>query len=1188
MLSMTRGNLLARWLVVVSFSLMFLIGSAQAQFRGSLSGTVTDAQGAVVAGAKVTLVDRGTNRTVVATSDASGLYQLNALPPDDYRLTVEHQGFNKKVLEHVTIIPEQPNALNLQLEIGQVQTTVTVSGETLALDTETATVSGTITSNQIQHMPSFNRDVFQLAQLAPGVFGDGSQGTGGGSYETPGNQGPGGSSNGNAGIFATENGPQIQSAGGQYETNGITVDGISTVSAVWGGTSVITPSEDSVQDMKVVSNNYDAEFGRFSGAQIIVISKGGTNDLHGSLFFKMSRPGLDAYQTYNGLGSLLPGTAAARGLNRDEARTNNYGGSLGGPIWKNKLFAFFNIETSPLQASSTAQGWYETSQFDALTGTVGPVASQYLSHPGNAVSSSAIVARTCSQIALNEGVNCATITSASGAPEGLDIGSPLTTGIGVQDLTYGGDQSTPGVGGGLDGVPDIAFFNTVNPTTTSQKQYNGRLDADLTAKDRLSFTIYWVPVSTTDYNGPTRSENLWHHQQVNDAFSLIWNHTFSPTLLNQARANAAGWRWNEVATNPQEPFGLPQGNIGNAGSADINYFGAPGPSNFDQWTYSYNDVLTKIVGRHSIKAGGEFTQLYFLQNPTYNARPSYNFNNLWDFANDAPVFEGGQFNAKTGEPFANRQDNRENLGGVFVQDDYKIRPNLTFNLGLRYSYFGALHSTENNLDVLQFGSGANALTGMNVRVGGNLYTPQKNNFGPVVGFAWSPNQYQNKTVIRGGFGISYNQNEIAITSNGVGNPPNAVNAAFNCPYLPGGVGYTTNPSCANTGILYQTATDVNSLFGYPPNPAAITTFGSNNLPICPAPCTTPTNVTGFPSNPKTTAIYHYSLDIQEQLPFKSVFTLGYQGNESRHLLVQNNWMAIGATQGLAFNPGIQSVDYYENAGNGNYNALLGTLTHNFSRGFQATAQYTWSKAMDENSGPYYEDPYPYNTNAAYGRASYNATNAFKLFGLWQPVFFHGSHSWVEKVAGGWSLSGIWNVHSGFPWTPSYGLTNNVYYVQSGYGSLRPAAELPGAGLSTSNSTFEQHTNPNYGGNGTTFFAAPTYTAGPSFPASTTAAPTPGIQRDTLNGPGYNDVDASLAKGFGLPRLKGLGENAKFEIRADAYNLFNKTNLNGQCIDSYLGAVSPNGTLSGTPNSDFGVVGCGLGSRTEQLQARISF
>jgi hypothetical protein len=1116
---------------------------------------------------------------MVSTSDGNGIYIFIALPPAPYQVTVEHAGFTKKVLEHVEIIPEQLNSLNLQLEVGQVQTTVTVSGTTQALDTETATLSATITSNQIQHMPSYNRDVFQLAQLTPGVFGDGSQGGGGGTFNSPGNQGQGGTGSGSAGLFQTENGPQINNGGSQYETNSITIDGISTVSAVWGGATVITPSEDSVQDMKVVSNNYDAEFGRFSGAQMQVTSKSGSNSLHGSAFFKASRPGLNAYQRWNGDGSNNPGTPAARGLNRDTNRFNNYGGSLGGPIWKNKIFAFFNWETSPLAAITTSQGWYETSQFDSMAATSGSIAAKYLAFPGNAPSASGIIARTCKNSGFTEGVNCNT------EPGGLDIGSPIKTGLGNQDLTYGGNPGIPGVGGGLDGIPDIAFFNSLNPTTKSQMQYNGRLDADVTHKDRLAFAIYWVPVSSTFFNGPIRSENLWHHTQINDAFSLIWDHTFSPTLLNQARANAAGWRWNEVTSNPQEPFGLPQDNIDNLESVNPQAFGAPGPSNFDQWTYTYNDVLTKIAGRHSIKTGVEFTELYFLQNPVYNARPSFSFHNLWDFANDAPYVENGQFNAATGIPFANRQDDREKFWGVFVQDDFKVRPNLTINLGLRWSYFGAFYSKQNNLDVLQFGGGSDPLAGLNVRVGGNLYTPQKNNFGPVLGFAWSPNQFQSKLVIRGGFGIAYNQNEIAITSNGNGNPPNAVQANFFCAYP------FTDPSCkvngvapntTPTGILYETATDIHSLFGYAPNPASKKTFGPNNLPL---PGSSPIFVTGFQSNPKSIANYHYSLDMQYQLPFNSVMSLGYQGNQARHLLTQNNYLAVAAAQGQMLNPQVNFLDYYPNTASSNYNAMLASLTHNFSRGFQLAAQYSWSKAMDEGSGPYEEDPYPFSTQAAYGRADYNVTNAFKLFGLWQPVLFRGSHSWAEKVAGGWSLSGIWNIHSGFPWNPNYSV-NNIYYQGAGYGNLRPAGVLPGFGTSTSNSSFQQDVNPNFGGNGTNFFVAPSYVAGLPFPAIV-PGPTPGIHRNSLNGPGYNDVDGSLSKAFGLPRIRGLGEGAKFEIRADVYNFFNKLNINDESIDTYLGGAAPNGTVTNV-NSHFGGAGSALGSRTIQLQARFSF
>jgi hypothetical protein len=1152
--------------------MLLLLPAARAQFRGSIRGVVNDPQGALIPGATVTLTNTETNEKRISTSDGSGIYNFNALPPGHFQITVEKQGFQTQVVEDYQIIPEQPNALNLQLQLGQASQTVTVNGSEVAvLDTETASLSGTISSNQIQHLPSYNRDVFQLAQLAPGVFGDGSQSSGGGTNALPGNQGPGGSGSSQAGLFATENGPQIQARGGQYETNSISIDGISTVSAVWGGVSVITPSEDSVQDVKVVSNSYDAEVGRFSGGQIQVTTKSGTNQLHGSAFFKASRPGLNAYQRWNGVGSEISGTAAARGLNRDESRFNNYGGSLGGPIIKDRLFAFFNWETSPFSASSTAQGWYETSQFDASAAPAGSVAAKYLSYKGEGVAASGLIQRTCTSIGLTEGVNCATTTA------GLDIGSPLKSGLGQLDPSYGGSTNQPGIGGGLDGVPDLAYFNTLNPSNTTQSQYNGRMDANVTQKDHASFAIYWVPVTNTFYQGPVRSANFWHHAQTNDAFSVIWNHTFSPTLLNEARANAAGWRYNEVATNPQAPFGLPEDNLDAVGTianqGGFQSFGAPGPGVYNQWTYDYNDILTKVAGRHNIKMGGELTRLYYLNESVYSARPTFTFHNLWEFANDAPYSESGQFDSATGVPFPNRQDDRVNIWGVFVQDDYKIRPNLTINVGLRYSYFGSFYSKQNNLAVVQ-NLNVNTLSALNVRVGGHLYTPQKGNFGPQVGFAWQPRSYMNKLVVRGGFGINYNQNEIAITSNGIGNPPLAVSPFFCC----------STPTSIDPSILYETASSINSVFGYAPNPATITKFGSNNLPTNGV----ATGLNGFQSNPGTMTNYHFSLDTQYQLPYNLVLAIGYQGSTSKHSLVNENYNVIAAAAGQPLNPIVNFINYFPNTGVGNYNALIATLTHNFAHHFQVEAQYAWAKAMDENSGPYSRDYYPFNSHAAYARSDYNVANGFKVFGLWQPVLFTGSKQWMEKVAGGWSLSGIFNVHSGFPWNPIYNANTpgGLYYNGSQYNQLRPAGIVTGAGRSTSNSAYQQAVNPNFKGDGTAFFTPPSFVAGPAFPA-TAPPPQIGIERNNLNSPGYNDLDGSLTKAFALPAIPVLGENAKFEIRVDAYNFFNKTNIKTSDIDNNLGSVNPDGSI-GSVNSDFGVAGSALGSRTVQLQARFSF
>jgi hypothetical protein len=313
-------------------------------------------------------------------------------------------------------------------------------------------------------------------------------------------------------------------------------------------------------------------------------------------------------------------------------------------------------------------------------------------------------------------------------------------------------------------------------------------------------------------------------------------------------------------------------------------------------------------------------------------------------------------------------------------------------------------------------------------------------------------------------------------------------------------------------------------------------------------------------------------------------SIGYIGNQTRHLLRQFNYNVPAALAGATLNPLFNRVGYWDNGANSNYNGMIASLNHNFSHSFQLAAQYTWSKAMDENSGPYFEDPYPYDVHAAYGRSDFNVTDAFKIWGMWQPVFFKGSHSWAEKIIGGWSLSGIWNLHTGFPWNPVYN-TQGVYYQGSDYGSLRPSSVSATYGNSTSNMAFMQSTNPNFGGNGTNYFGAPSYVLGPAFPGFA-PPPSAGIQRNSLNGPGYNDLDASLSKGFGLPNNRILGEGARLEIRADVYNLFNKLNLNVQQIDNNLGSVAPDGTVS--PNSDFGVIRQALGSRTIQLQARFSF
>ena len=1149
---------------------------AQAQYRTSIQGSVTDPEGAAIPNATLTLKNAATNETVVRMSNGEGVYNFNALPAATFSLTVTSPGFKTNVLPNLTLIPEQPNSVNVKLEVGETTTTVQVNADTeSAVDTQTSNIGATITSNDIQHLPSFNRDVFTLTQLAPGVIADGSQGAGGGVYTTPGNQGPGGS--GSGGAAPTENGPQANANGGAYGSNGISIDGISTVSAVWGGTTIITPTEDSIDNVRIVTNDYDAENGRFSGAQTMVTTKSGTNQLHGSAFIALHRPGLNAYQR-----GTVSGTPQ-----RDTQRFNQYGASIGGPIWKDKVFAFFAFESSPNNSTATAEGWYETPAFQAAA-PAGSIASTFLTFPGSAVAGTVVTNNeTCAVAGFVEGQNCRTIPG-----QGLDIGSPLTNGLGKQDPTATGTAANPGVGNGLDGVADIANYLTSSPSSSYYRQFAGRLDGNLSSKDRLSFTMYWVPQGNTDYNGGARAYNLFHHEQINQAMSIIYNRTFSPTFLNEARANAAGWRWNEITSNPQAPVGLPDDQVVQNGSITIGQFGSSLGTVLNQWTYGYKDVATKILDKHTLKFGGDYTNLHYLNDPI--GRPNYGFYNIWDFLNDAPSTESGGFNSVTGQPGGTRSDDRENLFGGFFQDDWKALPNLTLHAGIRYSYFGSLYTKQNSLPVAQLGTGADSFTNLNIRLGGDLWQPQKGNFGPQLGFNFSPAMFHENLTLRGGYGLNFNQEEIAITANTGFNPPtqNYVNLAFANP---------TNPGTNGNDIVYGVSSSPTSLAGFASNPNVITSYNANNLPTAGN-----ANViiagNGHGKLP-TSYSQHFSLDSEYQVGRELVASVGYEGSVSRHLINHATPNSVAVSQGFTLNPLITSGDYWTNEGISNNNALLVELKHPMVHHFSLDAQFMWAKSMDtDGSGPYSEDPYyPEGQNYSYGRSDFNIGKSLKIFGLWQPVIFKGKNNWAEKVVGGWSLSGILNLHTGFPWTPNYAISQSLYCTQCGYFNLRPQY-LGGGKSDHSNKAFENASN--YAGiisnnpqpvmatvNGTstavaysnTFFNvanfqnAITATDGVGFPAGNVALPgAPGMARNAFTGPGYRDVDASLTKGFGLPNTRLLGENARFEIRADIFNLFNLLNLN------------PTSIATDITQSNFGQDFTALGSRTISFQGRFSF
>ena len=1172
--------------VVLSASFLFLtflsIG-AHAQYRASIQGVVTDAEGAVIPGAKVTLTNLETNRSQDTTSNEAGIYNFGGLPPSHFKVEVSRDGFQTKVLDNVAIIPEQQNAVNVVLGVGATTTTVNVNAsEAPLIDTETAQISGTITGKEIQNLPVFGRDVFQVVQLAPGFFGDGARSGSGDTNALPGNAGPGGSG-ASTGVYATENRSQVSAAGGRTDANGVSLDGVSVNSVSWNGAAIVTPNPDSVKLTKATSIDYDSEFGRSSGGKIQVVTQNGTNQFHGSAFFKLNRPGLNAYQNWTGSAGLP--TAPQQ----NTARFNDWGGSIGGPILKNKLFFFFAYDTIRNSSMTTGTGWYETPALLA-SAPAGSLASRYGAFAGEAATSyTSVIDQSCGAIGLVQGTNCNMIPG-----KGLDIGRPLIPSLfplGTNDPSFQ-NYLNPGLGGdgtgspsNLDGVADIFFVNAQGPTKQTNQQYMGRMDFNPTSKDLLAFTIYWVPVSQSSINGGlARPANQFYHDAINQAMTLIWNRTWTPTLLNELRVNAAGWRWNELESNPQAALGLPQTwyigdpNNGNRiGTLNLNGLGTGAGSLFNQWTYSYKDVVSKVKGAHTMKFGGEATVFHFVQDAPWSARPNWGFANYWDFLNDAtvnlsknPVLSGqagetGTFNPLTGVPTDVRKDSRVTWWGFFFQDSWKARPNLTLTMGLRWDYFGSPYFLHNAMSSVELGQGTSVLKGLNMRIGGSLYTPPKSNFSPQLGFAWSPDavfghEMNGRLVLRGGFGMAYNGQEQAITLNGWPNVPFAIGST----------------QLFGSNVVYDFPANPNQFQPYPSNPNTIVTFNSANLPANGP----PVGVTGFPSYYPTAYAYRYSLVGQYDLGRNWVATLGFQGTNSHHLTRQYNLNSVYGAQGIPLNPLVNNVDWYAQDGNAHFNAMWVEINHQFSSQFQIAASYRHASSVDNASQPYAVSYYQWSPSANYGPSDFNVGNAFKVYGVYSPVMF-ASEGWKRSILGGWTFSGIMNYHTGFPYSPVFnaGTCDIIYQggnCQNGTnGQLLPAQYLGGAVTSHINGTFLGQGG-QFPNGGLAYFVAPTVTPCTlPFPQVCGGAPqAPGMGRNQFTGPTYFDLDMTMTKAFMLPRIPGIGEGSQLQLQMSAFNLFNTLNL--ASVDNVI------------TDPHFGQATSALGARTAEVQFKFVF
>jgi hypothetical protein len=949
-------------------TLLFAGVAAQAQFNASLSGTVLDPTQAAIPGATVTLTNNATQDKRIAISGGAGTYQFSALPSGTYTLTVAAKGFKDNVLNNVTVAAETPRSLNLTLATGANTDTVTVDADAqVTLQTGDASIGSTIDSEEINRLPIVGADPYELLRTAPGISGDGARAGNGTAVFLPNGAGPGGS---NSGIFQTENQVQISADGQRVGDNNFSIDGVSVNSLSHAGAAVVTPNQEAVGSITIVSTSYDASVARYTGAQIQVVTKQGSNQLHGSAFFLYDEPGLNSFNKYGGP---APGTPTIR----DSNQQRTWAASLGGPIKKDKLFFFLSYEEYKQNNPSFVNEYTLTPQFRAalVANRPGGVSERIVANPASLPTIVSVLTPSCT--GLTVGVNCNVVTG------GLDLGSFTPGGA-----TQLGVFPAANTGAGLDNIPDVEYAQLRAPAQSRGNQYNGRMDWQATPKDLFagSFYISKLDNLTSSGTAPAAPQAAVPFKPLNTAGTLIYIHTFSANWLNELRGNGTRFADNALRDGGNTVnYGIPYDNVQNYPFAV--QFGVQSsvstPANFAENTYELRDLATHTFGAHTIRIGAQFR--YEQDNDALFGyeRPTYAFNGLFAFANDASVYEAIYANPSTGLPANTQRYYRTHDFAAFVQHDWKVNPNLTFNAGLRWEYFSPWHNKgfEVNQPVLGTASGAQ-LSGMTLQLTNNFWKPQYNNWGPKVGFAFTPPMFHNKIVVRGGYALAYNDLDAALVSPSVEDGPGVANFGLCC----GGNGNTA-------GIIYALGSS-NSPTSYPFNPALKTGVTAAGFPAG----GNQVEVYGAATNIKYPSSDLYSFEIQGDLSHSMSATIGYQGSSGRHFarFVDQNFLYnnTGSPAYAAYFLQTDSV--------ANYNALNVSLRRPMKNHISYSLVYTYAKSMDQVSNGDGADGLANQTNPAnnaseYGPSDYDMKHRVVATALYQTPTLH-SKSEVLNMA----------------------------------------------------------------------------------------------------------------------------------------------------------------------------------------------
>jgi hypothetical protein len=1112
-----------------------------AQTSANLYGTVTDAQGAAVPGAKVAATDIATGVVTNTTSDASGNYSFPSLAPAGYKVTVDAPGFKTDALTGITLLVDQKARVDIHLQVGSVDSTVEVTSAAPLVDTSSASVGTVIGQREVVDLPLNVRRFGALAILVPGTVPDTNVGNSSGGF-----------ANSSFGSPFSES--TYAANGARSSSNNTLIDGADSRNLTFGGFAV-QPSPDAVQEFKIQTNIYDAAFGKTAGSTINLITKSGTNEFHGTAYEFLRNDILDASNFFSNV--------------KPELRRNQYGASLGGPIWKaKKLFFFGNYEGLRQVAGATSASLVPTAVQRSgdlsglLTGTTanlcgvgGPAGYNY--DTGQLFYPSTETVTTCS--------------SGANAGQSVLIGTPIPGNIitAIDPVAAHTLSLNPFPAPNVSGSSSGTNYVNTEPGTRYDHQVDARVDYDKSEKDqifgRYIFGEANIFAPNTGYSSlPGFGDKLYFRGQN---LALGWTHTFGAHLLNEALFGfQRDTDINNCASCPR-PSGFMEGfGIQGLGALSpslegfpifgFSNFGDIGDSNYrpvvsPDMVEKYQDTVTITHGKHTIIAGADIQPWQvFGEEAPYSPHGELDFNG--QYAALAGELNGGVSSASDfadfllGAPYnANRSlhfENTNQVGGdfisLFAQDNVKWTQNFSVNAGLRWEYRRPAIDKHNNYVTLEptgpkFSGPGNAtlvtaapnaqndsfctdpaysyLTttdgrcliatsaqraqlGFTGRTRQTLIFPQRHDFAPRIGMVWRPTG-SDRFVLRSGYGVFYDL-------------PNFNNQHF---------------------------VDDNPVFS--PSQTFITNKGQ------PAPATSAAVFGGSAGIPKLTdqfiSLYvepHYlapyfqqwSLGVQSQLASDWAIDLAYigtKGTKLGNLHISGNQAEPGTTPLQSRRPYVDfgTMLFTTSDATSNYNAFQAKLTKRLTHGLSLLTAYTWSKSIDNAEGDegfgaglpgsdvdVAQDDN--NLNFERGRSYSDARHRIVVNTVYDLPFgpgrqFVNQGGIVGYIVGGWEVSQITSWQTGNPFTvlgPDFSNTNS--------GSPRPNRSCSGIGQKIISNWFDQ-----------SCFSPAGSAAVPSFGNS---------RRNILNAPGLTNTDLAILRHFPVENKFDIEFRSEF---FDAWN-----------------------------------------------------